>query len=87
MLKYNYSNLNRVFETTYKDLSNKLNCLQYPSDSYLRVIIEVIENDYNASKPRSEPLYKFLNDDVWDDEYTPVDLAENHDKYLYNDEY
>ena len=30
----------------------------------------------------------FDNSDlIWYDEYTPVDLAENHDKYLYNDEY
>jgi len=87
MLKYNYSNVNKVFETTYRDLPDKLNELHYHSNSYLRVIIEVIENDYHVSKPKSEALYNFLNDNVWDDDSMPVDLAENHDKYLYSDEY
>jgi hypothetical protein len=27
--------------------------------------------------------YAFLNDDVWDGNTTPVDLADNHDGYLY----
>lgn len=26
--------------------------------------------------------YAFLNDDVWDGNTTPVDLADNHDPYL-----
>jgi hypothetical protein len=29
--------------------------------------------------------YAFLNDDVWHGEATPVDLADNHDQYIYND--
>jgi hypothetical protein len=29
--------------------------------------------------------YAFLNDDVWQGEATPVDLADNHDCYLYDE--
>ena len=29
--------------------------------------------------------YAFLNDDVWHGELTPVDLADNHDRYLYDE--
>jgi hypothetical protein len=29
--------------------------------------------------------YAFLNDDVWQGEATPVDLADNHDRYLYDE--
>ncbi|MCP4105378.1 MAG: hypothetical protein GY749_07565 [Desulfobacteraceae bacterium] len=35
---------------------------------------------------KSNSKYLFLNDDVWDGESTPTDLAENHDDYLYNEE-
>ena len=68
-------------------MPKKLNELHYSSNSYIRVIIEVIENDYQVSIPESDTSYHFLNDDVWEDDSTPVDLAENHDKYLYSDEY
>ncbi|MCP4106358.1 MAG: hypothetical protein GY749_12590 [Desulfobacteraceae bacterium] len=36
--------------------------------------------------PEKNPGYLFLNDDVWDGENTPPDLAENHDFYLYGQE-
>jgi hypothetical protein len=29
--------------------------------------------------------YAFLNDDVWQGQATPVDLADNHDSYLYDE--
>ena len=29
--------------------------------------------------------YAFLNDDVWQGEATPTDLADNHDCYLYDE--
>jgi hypothetical protein len=29
--------------------------------------------------------YAFLNDDVWQGEATPTDLADNHDSYLYDE--
>ncbi len=29
--------------------------------------------------------YLFLNDDLWEGEDTPIDLAENHDHYLYDE--
>ena len=87
MLNHNYRNIKNIFETTYQDLPKKLNELHYSSNSYLRVVIEVIENDYIDSKPENDTSYQFLNDYVWDDDNTPVDLAENHDEYLYSDEY
>ena len=45
-------------------------------------IIANIENIQNQTQENTN--YPFLDGDFFDDETVPIDLSENHDKYLYN---
>ncbi len=47
------------------------------------------ENPIKAEQAVSQgrnPQYQFLDEDFFADDSVPSDVAENHDKYLYDDE-
>jgi len=64
----NASRARNVFESTYQGLPKRLNEFSYPSNSYLRVTIEVVEKEHENTNPGYDTLYQFLNDDIWIDE-------------------
>ena len=77
-----------IEKTTIQELPNKIKLLNISPGTPIRVIIEKInETGPMASMDkRNNSNFLFLNDDLWDGENTPTDLAENHDHYLYDEE-
>lgn len=71
-----------IESTTIKELPDKIKSLDISPETSVKVTIEEINA---ASHENRESKYLFLNDDVWDGEDTPTDLADNHDKYLYGE--
>ncbi len=76
--------------TSVNNLIDQLKLLNLPENLLIRVIIKrvkpQIEDDLSVQTEGKSARYLFLNDNVWDGDNTPTDLAENHDKYLYDEE-
>jgi hypothetical protein len=57
-----------------------------PENDSTRMIIERLkpqtENMVSIRRKELPAKYLFLNDNVWEGDNTPMDLAENHDDYL-----
>ncbi len=60
-----------------------------PENLLIRVMIERLKpqtgDDFSVRMGQKSARYLFLNDNVWEGDNTPTDLAENHDKYLYDE--
>jgi len=52
---------------------------QFQAESELELVAQI---QHEVAKNLN---YAFLTDDVWHGELTPVDLADNHDRYLYDE--
>ncbi len=77
-----------IDNTTIQELPEKIMSLNISPETHIKVIIEEIKENDTAtiSDKQRDSKFKFLNDDLWDCKKTPIDLAENHDHYLYGDE-
>lgn len=76
-----------IEDTTIQELPKKIKALNIPPETHIQVIIEKIreKDTIKISDKRKNSKLLFLNNDVWDGEDTPIDLAENHDHYLYDE--
>jgi hypothetical protein len=74
--------------TSVNNLVDQLKLLNLPENLLIRVIIErgepQAEEDFQVQLEGKSARYLFLNDNVWEGDNTPTDLAENHDDYLYD---
>lgn len=77
-----------IEDTTIQELPDRIKSLNISPETHIRVIIEKIKEKatIKISDEGKIPKFLFLNDDLWDGENTPTDLAENHDYYLYDEE-
>ncbi len=69
-------------QTTIGEFTESIKNLNKPSNTPIKMIIEEkpeMQND-------KEPYYPFLDNGTWKGEDTPIDLADNHDHYLYDEE-
>jgi len=75
-----------IEKTTIQELPDKIKLLNISPETPIRVIIEKIKEKDSMiiMDKRNSSNFLFLNDDLWDGENTPTDLAENHDHYLYD---
>jgi len=71
-------------QTTFKELSKKLENLDFSPETPVRIIIEKDKAEEGAvrSKSRQESYLPFLDSEMWDEE-VPEDLSSNVDYYLY----
>ena len=77
-----------IEDTTIQELPEKIKSLNISPETHIRVIIEKIreKDTIKISDEWKTSKLLFLNNDLWDGEGTPTDLAENHDHYLYDEE-
>jgi hypothetical protein len=71
-------------ETTVKDFSRKIRMLKIDPETTIRVIVDNIQDD-KKNGPDGSKL-AFLHSGFWDDEGGLTDIAENHDRYIYDSE-
>ena len=74
--------------TTIGEFPETIKTLNKSADTPIRVIIDSSSDKetHSIEGKLKKSKYPFLHSGFWDGEDTPTDLAENHDKYLYDEE-
>ena len=72
--------------TTIGEFSESIKGLNKPLSTPIKVIIEDNSSKTRDQNIKKETKYPFLHSGFWEGQDTPTDLAENHDKYLYDEE-
>ncbi|MBF0290504.1 MAG: hypothetical protein HQM14_22065 [SAR324 cluster bacterium] len=70
--------------TTIGEFEESMKNLNKPHDTPITVIIEEVQGD-SEKVSNHKSRYPFLHSGFWEHGNCPTDLAEKHDKYLYDE--